>query len=159
MIHLLLGILFAILFYIKPFHLFLFFLLCTFISYFSIRYIKEAYRVFWYFLGVSIITSLYRYVPIHVITSAMLVSAIGDSFSTLFGKRFGKKKFPYSDKTYIGTISGIIFSLIPLLFIQPLHIAFIGAISGIITETYSPINDNFSVPIAAFFAMYIAIKI
>ncbi|KAA0000443.1 MAG: hypothetical protein FE047_01450 [Thermoplasmata archaeon] len=156
LIHLSFGIAFAILFYFHPFYLLLFFISSTIISFIFSLFGNEWNRVFWYFLAVSIISISYTYIPKSIIVSSMLIFAIGDTFSNIMGRKYGKKKWPHSNKTCIGTITGIILSFpFAYVFTNNLIIAAIGAISGMFAEAYSPVNDNFMIPLASFVSMSI----
>lgn len=157
LIHFIFGNLFAILFLFYQKFMTIFFALAIISSAIFTKYIKDAERVFWYFLGVAIISAFYLTIHPKIIASAMLITANGDVFSALFGMKFGKKKIPLSSKTYIGTFSAFLFSFIPVfILIKNFYIALIGAFVGAIVEAYSPLNDNFTVPIFSFIAIYLA---
>lgn len=155
-IHFIFGTLFAISFYYYPYFLMLTFFFSAIISIILSQIDEEWYRVFWYFLGVSIISIFYFFVPKSIIVSAMMIFAIGDTFSNIIGRRYGRERWPRTNKTYIGTIAGIISSLPIVYFLMgDAIISIIGIFSGMIAEVYSPLNDNFSVPVASFLSMSI----
>jgi dolichol kinase len=98
-------------------------------------------------LAIIVVLLLFYRMPLEVATGSLLVLAFGDSFSTIIGKKFGKTKI-VGKKTLEGTIAGIIAGFIPLLLlIAPLQ-AFTAALAGMLAELL-PIDDNFTVPIAA----------
>jgi dolichol kinase len=78
---------------------------------------------------------------------SVLVLAVLDSFSTIFGVYAGKHKL-YGKKSVEGFIGGIIPTfLVLLLVISPLQAGIIAIIGGIV-ELFSPIDDNLTIPVA-----------
>lgn len=82
-----------------------------------------------------------------IIAGGILVLSFGDGFSTLAGKKFGKVKIA-GEKTIEGTAAGILAAWIALAPLFPLQTALAGAVAGMLAE-HLPVNDNFSIPIAA----------
>jgi dolichol kinase len=70
-----------------------------------------------------------------------------DSFSTIFGIKFGKTRI-VGKKTLEGSIAGLIGCVIPLSLFLPLPIAFVIAVVATIIELL-PINDALVVPLAS----------
>lgn len=79
--------------------------------------------------------------------AALIVLTFGDGFSTALGKKFGKIK-TLGKRTLEGTLAGIIASAIALLPFLPIQTAIIASITGMLAE-YLPLNDNYTIPIAA----------
>ena len=88
-----------------------------------------------------------------VLAGAAIVLGIGDGASTLAGKAFGKTKI-VGEKTLEGTIAGIGASALALLALFSPQAAIAGAVVGMLAE-YFPINDNYTIPIAAAAALAI----
>jgi len=81
---------------------------------------------------------------------AIAVFTLGDSFATLFGKKFGKHVYPYNKgKKIEGTILGLLIAWLGAwLFIGNPFKAFIGAAVGMFVETLpAPVNDNLTIPL------------
>ncbi len=89
--------------------------------------------------------------------SAIIMLILGDSVSTIIGKRFGKHKLPYNIKTFEGSSAFIIVGFAGALTMLPLIPALTGALVGALTEAYSPVDDNIPVPIISALAMSIVI--
>ena len=105
-----------------------------------------------------------------VIAIGILAMSYGDGFASLIGSRYGKKKFNiYNDqKSYIGSISMFIFSLImfivALLFYEftinmtVIIILIVTALSSTAAEIITPKGlDNLSVPFIASIYFYLAV--
>lgn len=98
-------------------------------------------------LGITISLLIFpepiRYVAITVIT-------LGDGGAHIFGIKFGKTKLPFNKgKNIEGTVFGFILAFLgAMIFVDPFR-AFIAAGVGMVVEGIpSPINDNFSIPLA-----------
>jgi len=92
----------------------------------------------------------------NIATAAMLVLAVGDSFSTMSGLLYGKNKLAYNkNKTIEGSVTGFIFAFITSIFFVNFFIALAGSISGMIFESLNlkslgiVFDDNLLVPVAA----------
>ncbi len=91
---------------------------------------------------------------VHTVFLAILVLAFGDSFSTVVGIGFGKKKV-YGGKSLEGTIAFFLASLaITLPFASPTA-AILVSIAGALVELLSPIDDNLAIPPAAGLVIYL----
>jgi dolichol kinase len=85
-----------------------------------------------------------------VANAAILILLFGDSASTLAGKRWGKIKLPFQEnKTLEGSLAFLVVGFMGALTQLPLVPALLGALSGALTEAYSPIDDNLTVPVIA----------
>jgi len=86
--------------------------------------------------------------PIHVGYAAIAVFTLGDGFATLFGKKLGRRVFPYNKgKMVEGTLFGFLLAFFGAwLFVGPLK-ALVGAAVGMLVETLpTPVNDNLTIP-------------
>jgi dolichol kinase len=104
------------------------------------------YGAFWYVLGILILSlSLSN---ANEIVASILILALGDSASTIFGLR-GAHPLPYNQrKTIEGSISFLIFSLPSCLFIGwiGLPLAFLAAA---VESLPIPCDDNLLIPVAS----------
>jgi len=76
--------------------------------------------------------------------------------STLIGKRFGKIKLPFqSHKTLEGSLAFLAVGFLVSLTQLPVIPAFGGALAGMVTEAYSPIDDNVPIPLLS--ALFITV--
>lgn len=83
-----------------------------------------------------------------VANAAILSLALGDSLSTLIGTRWGKHPLIFnSRKTWEGSLTFVVAAFIGALTQVPLIAALAGAIAGAITEAYSPVDDNLTIPL------------
>ena len=96
--------------------------------------------------------------PRNIALASIMILAFGDSFSHLFGKAYGKRKFAH--KTLVGTAAGIISGFVgALLFVSP-WLAFIGAGIAMLFEAFNlkvfghKIDDNLFIPLASSAVMY-----
>lgn len=87
---------------------------------------------------------------LEVANAAIIILALGDSFSTLIGTRWGKHPLIFnSNKSWEGSLTFILAAFIGALTQVPPLAALIGAVAGSITEAYSPIDDNLTIPLIA----------
>ena len=84
-----------------------------------------------------------RYVAITVIT-------LGDGGAHIFGIKFGKTKLPFNKgKNVEGTLFGFILAFLgSMIFVDPLRALIAAAVGMLVEGIPSPINDNFSIPLA-----------
>ena len=112
----------------------------------------------WLLLGWTITVLMFE-MPIAV--SALLFLSIGDSFAALAGKLYPRGRI--GDKTFSGSIVGLVFSLIVVTAINqtllPVVLLF-GAIAAMGIELIpSKINDNLTIPIFSGLVMMIINRI
>lgn len=94
---------------------------------------------------------------INVACAAIIILALGDSFSTLVGKRYGRHKICYSkEKSVEGTIGGFVPAFFgATIFVLP-QVALVGALVGMAVESLSvKIDDNVIIPLAAGLVMFL----
>ena len=92
--------------------------------------------------------------PEQIASAGIAVLAIGDSASTLIGKKFGKHKIS-GNKTLEGSLGFFISAAAVLLFLVSPERAIIAALVGAFVEAFVKIDDNISVPISAAIALSI----
>jgi len=88
---------------------------------------------------------------------AIIVLAVGDSFSTIVGMKYGSRKLFYNKKkTWEGTLAGLLTSFTACLFLVPAPIAFTAAAVGMLVES-APVelNDNLTIPLAVALVMLV----
>lgn len=96
--------------------------------------------------------------PPDIASAAILVLAVGDSFSTLVGKHFGKHKM--GSKSIEGTVAGIVLGFLGAFIFVPFLTAFLGAFVAMLAEALDiklfnrVVDDNLLVPIVSAFVMY-----
>jgi len=118
---------------------------------------KDEKGFVYFFLGI-ILTIYFFQFNIAVVNAAIIILLFGDSASTIIGKKYGKRHLPFNkQKTIIGTLAFFIVAFIGASTQLPVLPALIGAVSGAITEAYSPIDDNIPIPLISAFAMSIII--
>lgn len=101
----------------------------------------------YFFAGLSLTLIIFGQ-NMEVANAAILSLALGDSLSTLVGSRWGKYPLIFnSKKTWEGSLTFITAAFLGALTQVPLVAALAGAISGAITEAYSPIDDNLTIPL------------
>lgn len=83
--------------------------------------------------------------------ASIAILTLGDSFASIFGKKFGRTLFPFNKGQHVeGSVFGFLFAFIgALFFVSPVK-AFIGAATGMLAGCLPlPVDDNLTIPIAA----------
>ncbi len=119
---------------------------------------KEDERGFLYFF-IGIIATLYIFsFNMAIANSGILMLLLGDSASTIVGRRFGRHRLPFKvTKSVEGSLAFIVVGFLSALTLLPILPALIGAFVGALTEVYSPIDDNIPVPIISALAITVVI--
>lgn len=119
---------------------------------------SEDERGFLYFF-LSIIATLVLFsFNLSIAYAAILLLLIGDSFSTIIGKKFGIHKLPLKKfKSWEGSLAFFIVGFICCSIFLPPFPAFVGALTGTLTEAYSPVDDNIPIPLISAMAMTLII--
>ncbi len=119
---------------------------------------RDDERGFLYFF-IGIILTLYFFgFNMDIANSAILMLLIGDSASTIIGKKFGRHKLPFNvSKSVEGSLAFFIVGFLCAVTLLPLGPAFFGALAGALTEAYSPIDDNIPVPVISALVMSVVI--
>lgn len=106
-----------------------------------------------YLIGSYIVLLLF---PKDIAMASIMVLALGDSISHLFGLHFGKTKHPLSKtKLLEGTIAGFIAGFIGALFFVGLLEAFFASLAAMVAEAVEirigaeQVDDNLIVPLVA----------
>jgi dolichol kinase len=119
---------------------------------------KDDERGFVYFFIGIIATLFFFSFNLAIAYSAIIMLLIGDSASTIIGRRFGIHKLPFNGvKSFEGSLAFFVVGFFGALIMLPLLPAFIGALIGTLTEAYSPIDDNIPIPIISALAMTVVI--
>lgn len=107
----------------------------------------------YFFIGI-ILTLYFFQFNMAIANAAILILLFGDSASTLIGKRFGKTKLPFqSHKTLEGSLAFLLVGFLVSLTQLPIIPAFVGALAGMVTEAYSPVDDNVPIPLISALAI------
>ena len=132
----------------------------VFSSILSICKRSEDERGFLYFFLGIIATLIIFSFNLSIAYSAILLLLIGDSFSTVVGRKFGTHKLPFNKyKSFEGSLAFFIVGLICCLILLPPLPAFTGVLAGTLTEAYSPVDDNIPIPLISAMAMTLAIYV
>jgi dolichol kinase len=103
-----------------------------------------------FFIGALICLIIFKY-NINIACASIMILALGDSFSTLVGKNFGKRKIFYNPaKSWEGSVAGFIFAFLGATTQIALFLAFVGALVGMLIESLpAKIDDNITIPISS----------
>jgi len=83
--------------------------------------------------------------------ASVAILTLGDSFASIFGKKFGRTLFPFNKGQHVeGSVFGFLFAFVgALFFVSPVQ-AFIGAATAMLVGCLPlPVDDNLTIPIAA----------
>ena len=99
-----------------------------------------------FFFAVSALLCVILF-PAPVVIPALVTIAVLDSVATLVGIRYGKRRI-YNGKSWEGTISGILVTVLVLVpFLTVIGAIVIAVIAGII-ELFTPVDDNLIIPVS-----------
>jgi len=106
-----------------------------------------------YFIGVFVSLMLF---PKDIAMASIMVLALGDSISHLFGLHYGRTRHPLSKTKFLeGTIAGFAAGFIGALVFLPWHEAFFASLAAMIVEAIEvkigtqQVDDNLLVPLVA----------
>jgi len=109
--------------------------------------------IIFYFIGIYTALLLF---PKDIALASIMVLALGDSISHLYGLHYGKTKHPLSKTKFLeGTIAGFIFGFIGAFVFLPFLEAFFASLAAMIVEAIEmkigtgQVDDNLIVPIVA----------
>jgi len=112
-----------------------------------------------YLVGVYISLLLF---PKDIALASVLVLALGDSVSHLFGLHYGKIKNPLSKTKFLeGTAAGLLAGFIGALVFLPWHEAFLASFAAMVIEAIEiklgteQVDDNLLIPVVAGAAVFI----
>jgi dolichol kinase len=127
---------------------------------------RGTFRFFFGVLATMLIFGTLLGSPFYLVASGILVLALGDSMSTLAGKRLGRRKLPYNrEKSVEGSLIGAGYAFLGvLLYLAIFHgveaghaakLALAAAAAGMFVESLPlRIDDNFLIPLASSAAVY-----
>ncbi len=102
-----------------------------------------------FFLGLTLTLSIFGF-NLDLANAAIIILVLGDAFSTIMGTNFGKNKLPFQEeKSWQGSLAFFGVALVGAATQVPLVPALGGALAGAITEAYSPVDDNLTIPLVA----------
>ena len=89
----------------------------------------------------------------NIALASILIMTLGDGASTVFGTLLGRRKIPWSNKTFTGSFFGIIFAFAGAVFFVNWLYALIASVAALIVECFDrglmDINDNILMPVVA----------
>ncbi|MCX6689570.1 MAG: hypothetical protein NTZ39_07780 [Methanoregula sp.] len=99
-----------------------------------------------FFFAVSALVCVILF-PAPVVIPALVTIAVLDSVATLVGIRYGKRRI-YNGKSWEGTLSGILVTVLVLVpFLTVIGAIVVAVIAGLI-ELFSPVDDNLVIPVS-----------
>jgi|Deesub1362A_J573_1020465.scaffolds.fasta_scaffold00109_57 dolichol kinase len=118
--------------------------------------VKPAKGALCFFLGIFLTILIFQNREIGA--SAVVILAIGDSFSTLIGKKFGAHRLPYNtEKSVEGSLAFLISAYFAALLIMPPILAAASVAVGALAESIpSRVDDNITIPLSSGLVMYLA---
>ena len=109
--------------------------------------------IIFYLAGIYIVLILF---PREVAMASIMILALGDSVSHLYGLHYGKINHPLSSTKFLeGTIAGFIAGFIGAFVFLPWHEAFFASLAAMIVEAVEikigteQVDDNLIVPVVA----------
>lgn len=115
--------------------------------------------IIFYLIGIYISLLLF---PREIAMASIMVLALGDSISHLYGLHYGKIKHPLSGTKFLeGTIAGFIAGFIGAFVFLPWHEAFFASLAAMIIEAIEikigteQVDDNLLVPFVAGAAVWV----
>jgi dolichol kinase/phosphoserine phosphatase len=109
------------------------------------------------FFAFGILFSLLLF-PLPLSGAAIAAFALGDSISSLFGRRYGKRTLPFNKgKTLEGSVSGFLVAFFAAAYFVPPAFALQAAATAIIVESLPlPLSDNLLVPLVTGIVLILA---
>lgn len=101
----------------------------------------------WILISASILTFFF---PIYIAVRALAMFILSDAAAALIGRKFGRRHFPRSEKTFEGSIAFIATSMITLSVLGRFTLPemILASLTGAIIEVLPlPLNDNVRVPV------------
>ena len=109
--------------------------------------------IIFYFIGIYIALLLF---PKDIAMASIMVLALGDAVSHLYGLHYGKIRHPLSKTKFVeGTVAGLIFGFIGAFVFLPWHEAFLASLAAMIIEAIEiktgteQVDDNLIMPFVA----------
>lgn len=111
----------------------------------------------YFFIGIILTLIIFQF-NMPIANAAILILLFGDSASTIIGRRWGKHIIPFqNEKTLEGSLAFFLVGLAVALTQVPFLTAFSGVIFGALTEAYSPIDDNITIPLICALVMSLTV--
>jgi len=85
--------------------------------------------------------------PLDIASASSIILAVGDSFSAIIGRLFGKHRI--GQRTVEGTLAFVLTAFLASVFFVNPFMALSGAIIGSLVELTSKINDNLTIPLVS----------
>ncbi len=98
-----------------------------------------------FFFGVSTLACVVLF-PVTIVVPALVALSVLDSVTTLAGIRFGRHRI-HNGKSWEGTLSGIVVTVLFLLPFLAVPGALLAAVVAGILELFSPVDDNLVIPV------------
>jgi dolichol kinase len=98
-----------------------------------------------FFFAVSALACIILF-PVSLVVPALVALAVLDSVTTLAGVQFGRHRI-YNGKSWEGTLSGIVVTVLVLLPFLTLPGAMAASVVAGIIELFSPVDDNLVIPV------------
>ena len=98
-----------------------------------------------FFFAVSALACIILF-PVSLVVPALVALAVLDSVTTLVGIRFGRHRI-HNGKSWEGTLSGIVVTVLALLPFLPIPGALAASVVAGILELFSPVDDNLVIPV------------
>jgi len=101
----------------------------------------------WVLCSFSLILLIF---PPEIAAASIGIFVLGDAFAAIVGRRFGKHKLPFGNKSIEGSFAFLVFGGLIVPFIPALHWTslLIGLVAGMLVEIPDrPFNDNLRVPL------------
>jgi len=130
---------------------------------------RGTFRFFMGVLATMLIFGSLLDAPFFVVGSAILVLALGDSMSTLAGKKLGRRRLPYNPRKSIeGSALGTLYAFLGVLAYLTLYhglgvqeaalLAAAAAVAGMLAESLPlSVDDNFVIPLVSSAAVYLLV--
>ena len=97
-----------------------------------------------------------------IVMASIMILALGDSISHIYGLHFGKIRHPFSKTKFLeGTIAGFVAGFFGALIFLPWHEAFFASLAAMVVEAIEvkigaeQVDDNLIVPFVAGAAVYL----
>ena len=130
---------------------------------------KGTFRFFMGVLGTMLVFGSLLGAPFYVVGSGIMVLALGDSMSTLAGRKLGRRRLFYNrEKSLEGSLAGVAYAFLGVLLYlsffchlpsaEAATLAFAASAAGMLVESLPlRVDDNLLIPLASSAAVYVVI--
>mgnify|MGYP005851005027 CR=1 FL=1 len=100
-----------------------------------------------YFIGMALTYAFFGF-NMAVANASIIILTVGDSLSTIIGREYGEHPLPLKpDKSIEGSAAFLAAGFLgSLFFLEPIY-AITGALTGMLVEAYTPVEDNIVIPL------------